>query len=110
MIELLCKRTGASIRTVCQTMELPRSSYYHATTETPSQKADRNIGLAIQRIFKLHRSRYGHRRIWRELRDKGIVVEVTRTYPLEKLVWTNKKDPDNERNKILNRTKDPHPA
>ena len=38
------------------------------------------------------------------------VVEVTRTDPLEKLVWTNKKDPDNERNKILNRTKDPHPA
>jgi hypothetical protein len=51
MIELLCKCTGASIRTVCETMELPRSSYYHATTETPSQKADRNIGLAIQRIF-----------------------------------------------------------
>lgn len=38
------------------------------------------------------------------------LVEVTRTDPLEKLVWTNKKDPDNERNKILNRTKDPHPA
>jgi hypothetical protein len=58
MIQLLCKRTGASIRTVCQTMELARSSYYHSTKETPSQKADRNIVLAIQRIFKLHRSRY----------------------------------------------------
>ncbi|MDB4626549.1 IS3 family transposase [bacterium] len=78
MIELLCKRTGASIRTVCQTMELPRSSYYLATTETPSQKADRNIGLAIQRIFRLHRSRYGHRRIWRELRDEGIVCSPSR--------------------------------
>ena len=41
---------------------------------------------------------------------KGILVEVTRTDPLEKLVWTNKKDPDDERNKILNRTEDPHPA
>ena len=78
MIQLLCKRTGASIRTVCQTMELARSSYYHSTKETPSQKADRNIGLAIQRIFKLHRSRYGHRRIWRELRDQGIVCSPSR--------------------------------
>ena len=78
MIELLCKRTGASIRMVCQTMELPRSSYYHSSTETPSQKADRNIGLAIQRIFKLHRSRYGHRRIWRELRAEGIVCSPSR--------------------------------
>jgi hypothetical protein len=66
MIQLLCKRTGASIRTVCKTMELVRSSYYHSINGTPSQKADRNIGLAIQRIFKRHRSRYGHRRIWRE--------------------------------------------
>ena len=64
MIQLLCKRTGASIRTVCKTMELARSSYYHSTKETPSQKADRNIGLAIKSFFKRHRSRYEHRGIW----------------------------------------------
>ena len=40
----------------------------------------------------------------------AVLVEVTRTDPLEKLVWTNKKDPDNERNKILNRTKAPNPG
>ena len=78
MIELLWKRTGASIRTVCQTMELPCNSYYHATTDTPSHKEDSIIGLAIQRIFKLHRSRYGHRRTWRELRYEGIVCSPSR--------------------------------
>ena len=30
------------------------------------------------------------------------LVEVTRTDPLEKLVWANRKDSDDERNKILN--------
>ena len=73
MIELLCKRTGASIRTLCQTMEFSRSLRYHATTETPSQKTVPNIGLAIQRIFKLLRGRYVYRRIWRELRDERIL-------------------------------------
>jgi serine/threonine protein kinase len=35
-------------------------------------------------------------------RDIKPVVEVTRTDPLEKLVWANRKDSDDERNKILN--------
>ena len=38
------------------------------------------------------------------------LVEVTKTVPLEKLVWGSRKDPDNERQKIHNRTEDPHPA
>jgi len=34
--------------------------------------------------------------------DEQRLVEVTRTDPLEKLVWANRKDSDDERNKILN--------
>jgi len=63
-------------------MELPRNSYYHLTKEIPSQKEDRNIVLEIQRIFKLHRSRCGHRRIWRELRDEGIEYSQPRNAEL----------------------------
>ena len=38
------------------------------------------------------------------------VVEVTRTDPLEKLVWVNRRDSDDNRNKILSRAEDPHLA
>jgi hypothetical protein len=38
------------------------------------------------------------------------VVEVTRTGPFEKLVWVPTKDPENERQEIHDRRKDPHPS
>lgn len=38
------------------------------------------------------------------------VVEVTKTVPLEKLVWLYRKEPDNEKKKIHDRREDPHPA
>ena len=38
------------------------------------------------------------------------LVEITKTVPLEKLVWAPKKDPDNEIKTIHNRTEDPHPS
>ena len=40
--------------------------------------------------------------------DRNQWVVVTITEPLEKSVWSNKKDPENKRNKILNRTEDPY--
>jgi hypothetical protein len=39
-----------------------------------------------------------------------VVVEITKTVPLEKLVWAPIKDPDNEIKTIHNRTEDPHPS
>ena len=36
------------------------------------------------------------------------LVEVTKTVPLEKLVWDHRKEPDNERQEIHSRTEDPH--
>ena len=38
------------------------------------------------------------------------MVEITKTGPLEKLVWAPIKDPDNEIKTIHNRTEDPHPS
>ena len=38
------------------------------------------------------------------------LVEITKTGPLEKLVWAPIKDPDNEIKTIHNRTEDPHPS
>jgi len=39
-----------------------------------------------------------------------VLVEITKTGPLEKLVWALIKDPDNEIKTIHNRTEDPHPS
>ena len=38
------------------------------------------------------------------------LVEVTKTVPLEKLVWLYRKEPDNEKKKIQNRRENPYPA
>lgn len=38
------------------------------------------------------------------------LVEITKTVPLEKLVWASRKDLDNEIKTIHHRTKDPHLA
>jgi len=38
------------------------------------------------------------------------MFKVTRTAPLELLVWVNRKDPYNERQKIPDRTEDLHSA
>jgi hypothetical protein len=37
------------------------------------------------------------------------LVEVTRTGPFKKLIWAPTKDPENERQEIHDRRKDPHP-
>ena len=39
-----------------------------------------------------------------------ILVEVRKTEPLEKLVWLDRKEPDNERQEIQHRGQDPHSA
>jgi hypothetical protein len=44
------------------------------------------------------------------LKHAADVVEITKTGPLEKLVWALIKDPDNEIKTIHNRTEDPHPS
>ena len=43
-------------------------------------------------------------------KSRSPVVEITKTGPLEKLVWALIKDPDNEIKTIHNRTEDPHPS
>src|SRR4051812_19476141 len=44
MITLIAQNTGASIRDVCQVLELPRSTFYHAATPTATQAAAAELG------------------------------------------------------------------
>jgi len=72
MITKIQKQTKESIRTICDTLAMPRSSYYHAATPTPSAVQDKRIGTLIETIFREHRRRYGYRRIYQELQDHGV--------------------------------------
>jgi transposase InsO family protein len=78
MITQIVEATGGSMRQVCRVLELPRSSFYHAAAPTPTEVADKHIGSLIEAIFKLHRRRYGYRRIREELVDRGVVCAAAR--------------------------------
>ncbi len=66
------------MRAVCAALDLPRSSFYHAATPTPTQSADAEVGPLIEAVFKRHRRRYGYRRIGAELADRGVVCAPAR--------------------------------
>ena len=72
MIESIKTKTGAGVREICRVLKLPRSSYYHAATESPMQAGDRELVPAITEIFHSHERRYGYRRIVSDLADRGI--------------------------------------
>jgi transposase InsO family protein len=78
MIDDIRRTTGHGIRPICEALGVPRSSYYHAAEPTATECSDRQIGDQIEAIFKRHRRRYGHRRIWRELADQGIACAPSR--------------------------------
>lgn len=71
MISTIHEHTGHSIRRICQTLGVPRSSHYHAAEPTPTELADEELGRHIESIFRDHRRRYGYRRIWKELQAQG---------------------------------------
>jgi putative transposase len=78
MIDHIQQRTGAGIRSICRTLDLPRSSYYHAARPTDSELADEHVGQLIEEVFVRHRSRYGYRRIYHELQDHDITCAPSR--------------------------------
>ena len=78
MIDDIRRATGYGIRQICASLQVPRSSFYHAASPTATQSEDRRIGDLIEAIFKRHRRRYGYRRIGEELSDAGVVCAPDR--------------------------------
>jgi putative transposase len=78
MIGDIHQTTGHPIRLICATLGVPRSSYYHAATPTPSQLSDHVMGDRIEAIFRSHRRRYGYRRIQSELNDESLTCAPAR--------------------------------
>lgn len=78
MIQAIVQATGASLRQVCTTLAVPRSSFYHAATPTPTQVSDTTIGAQIETIFRQHRRRYGYRRVGQVLGEQGVTCAPAR--------------------------------
>lgn len=73
MITRIQRETGESVRRICEVLQVPRSSYFHAAKPTATQLDDAKLGDLIEAIFREHRGRYGYRRIHREVRaDHGV--------------------------------------
>lgn len=81
MIDSIRQKTGASIRRVCQVLDLPRSSYHAAVRPTATRMDDQMLGDRIEVVFREHRCRYGYRRIEDELRDLGLACRPARSEP-----------------------------
>jgi transposase InsO family protein len=68
----ISRKTGASIRKICEVLEYARSTFYHASRPTPTQLEDARMGDLIEAIFRKHRRRYGYRRMVQELADRAV--------------------------------------
>ena len=77
MIDDLRQATGYGIRQICASLQVPRSSFYHAASPTVTQSEDRRIGDLIETIFQRHGRRYGYRRIAEELSDARVVCALS---------------------------------
>lgn len=78
MIHLIAQNTGHSVRLICESLQVPRSSHYHAATPTQRQHSDALVSQAISTIFHHHRRRYGYRRIGKQLAAEGITCAPDR--------------------------------
>lgn len=78
MILSIHEQTGHSLRSICEVLTLPRSSFYHAAKATPRQLDDQKLSQAICELFARHQRRYGVRRICATLLAEGIVVSADR--------------------------------
>ena len=84
MIDQIRKEFGYSLRRVCSVLRFSKSSYYSIKIETARQREDKILGDQIEHIFRLHKRRYGYRRIADELRDRGIKCSDERVRRLMK--------------------------
>jgi len=67
-----------SVERMCQVAVVSRAGYYRSYQEHSPREEEMLVRSTIQRIVVEHRRRYGYRRVWKELRDRGMVVNHKR--------------------------------
>ncbi|QTR72087.1 IS3-like element ISBce13 family transposase [Bacillus cytotoxicus] len=81
-----CQKETHSVRTMCQTLGIARSSYYQSQHKTESKRSRENEELTKQ-IIQIHqdsRGRYGAPKIHQTLLEQGFQVSVKRVQRLMK--------------------------
>ena len=69
---------------MCLLAQVSRASYYRYLCVEDPVEEDMTVRQAIQEIALQHRRRYGYRRMVRELRDRGLIVNKKRVQKLMK--------------------------
>jgi transposase InsO family protein len=67
---------------MCELGQVSRAGYYRYLAEEEPEEEDMQVRDAIQRVALEHRRRYGYRRITKELRRRGMVVNHKRVLRL----------------------------
>lgn len=71
-----------SIERMCQLAQVSRAGFYRSCKEREPQQEELDLRATIQEIFLEHRGRYGYRRITKELRRRGMLVNRKRVQRL----------------------------
>jgi transposase InsO family protein len=67
-----------SIERMCQLAGVSRAGFYRSLQEQEPGEEDMEVRAAIQKIFAEHKRRYGYRRVSKELRRRGMLVNHKR--------------------------------
>jgi putative transposase len=73
-----------SIERMCQLAQVSRAGFYRSFEEAEPQQEEMELRSMIQQISLEHRRRYGYRRITKELRRRGLIVNRKRVQRLMK--------------------------
>lgn len=68
-----------SVCRTCETLDVSKSAYYEWKQRTPRPNKDKNVLLEIRNIA-MEFSRYGYRRITKELHRRGVLANHKRVY------------------------------
>ena len=71
-----------SVERMCQLAQVSRASFYRSLQEQEPELEEMELRSAIQQIFLEHRRCYGYRRISKELRRRGMLVNRKRVQRL----------------------------
>lgn len=75
-----------SVRSMCRSLQVSHSSYYHWLSKPTSKRERRNeiLSSKIEFIFLKEKRRTGYRRVARKLKSKGIIVSYNHVAKLMK--------------------------
>ena len=71
-----------SVERMCQVAVVSRAGYYRNFQEHSPVEEEMLVRSTMQQIVVEHRRRYGYRRVWKELRDRGMVANHKRVLRL----------------------------